>query len=503
MSDIGFSSTTTGQEAIVGHCLTDFNFFKSCSLKLKPEWFTANVRLGTLFSLLVDAHKRYNEPINNADEFKNLEYFRSLNAQEKDLFYSLIDRCVYSATIHSITKVKKDLTGFLRESLFKAAMNSGSKMFNSGKRESSYEWTASKLKEIQEATFEGNTQVNKFDDILNWVEARAQVREGAISTGNALLDEALGGGLFPQDNSAILAPSNVGKSTALITIARHAIFKGKKVLFLTHEDVPDKIKEKMLLSFLGISRKTLLDVWRLDEDRQAIIKAAGDFLDNHLYFIPYNKAGQMFVEDVIQAARDLHNELVASQGHGFDLIIDDYPKKLKLKSRAGSKDSLYRAELAEIYDHFVQLAIELNTHCMYAIQTNRSGLKINNRKVDSENMLGMEEVDEAFGIAQNTANIIAIMRTPDDKAKNIMRLNVAKNRNGITDIGINTRTFFAGSLVFGDSDFFGKAYTNDIPGGHLPSFAQSDAKLMDTAVVDQQLNSVSKDSTIGTYKVKL
>lgn len=503
--DVGLNSTETGQEAIIGHCVANSDFFKQCSTKLKAEWFTANVRLSTLFNQLIAANRKYNEPINNVEEFKNLQYFRELDPKERDLFYSLIDRCLYSSTLHSLEKTRKDLTGFLRMSLYKTAMQKGSKMYNGGKNvEDAYEYTRKAMVDMQEASFENGNIVNKFGNILDWMDKRAETKDSAISTGNALLDQALGGGLFPQDNSAILAPSNVGKSTALITVARHAVQQQKKVLFLTHEDVPDKIKEKVLLSMLGISRNTLFTQWRHSEEKQQIIKMVGTWLDRYLYFIPFNKAGAMFVEDVIGAARELHNDLLNKSGHGFDLIIDDYPKKLKMKSRMGSKESLFRAELAEVYDHFVQLAIELNTHCMYAIQTNREGLKMNNRKDGSDTMLGMEQTDEAFGIAQNTANIIAIMRSPEDKHKNIMRINVAKNRNGLTDIAVVTRTAFHASLVFGDKDMFKGVWANDLPQGFLASFAQSDAKMISTDIVDIQLKDVEsraivKPGTVGEY----
>jgi len=49
-------------------------------------------------------------------------------------------------------------------------------------------------------------------------------------------------------------------TTALFTMARHAVMQGKKVLVVTHEDSPKKLRKKFLGAFMGISRNDLNSV---------------------------------------------------------------------------------------------------------------------------------------------------------------------------------------------------------------------------------------------------
>ena len=520
MSDVAFDFTESFQEAIIGYAITDPDFFKTAAKKLKPTYFSADPKLSTIFSQLINVYENYGSPAVSTEELKNQTYFRELKSSEKINYYNTIDRCVgVSLYKYDLKKMKEDLTGFLRMSIFKEVLSSGASQYKNSKNdpnklESTYVWTNNKLSEIKEATFVNESKIDKIGDVLSWLNRREKLMTDAISTGSAALDKLLGGGLFKQDNSAIMAPTNTGKSRALFTIARHAIRQGCKVLVITHEDVPDKIKEQFLLGFLGISKDTMRK-WVGDKDKEAIIVGASQVIDKYLYFMPFNKAGQMFVEDVIDEARRVNEDIKSKNGgRGFDLIIDDYPKKLKMRSRIGNRDNLMRAELAEIYDHFVQLAIELDCHVMVAIQTNRAGLKKSKMIGDDKSGLGLEDTDEAFGIAQNIANVIALMRTPQDKDRKILRLSVIKSRNGTTDEPLFSRSAYAANILFGDFKYIdnGGKWDTDIFKNCLISYAPG----MDNAnegseTIDNQLKIMEEgfnpkkhengnDVSIGVYK---
>jgi hypothetical protein len=115
---------------------------------------------------------------------------------------------------------------------------------------------------------------------------------------------------------------------------------------------------------------------------------------------------------------------------------------------------MYRTELAEVYDVFNHIAINLDVHCFVAIQTNREGMKQNLGKIKSDQLIGMDLVDESYGIAQNMGNIITLNRSPEDKVLNIAKLSITKSRNDITDIAVITRTAYACTLTHGDKEMF-------------------------------------------------
>ena len=489
MTEYELPFTEEWQEAIIGNCIVNAKFFMKCYGKLKPGWFTKNLKLGTLYDQLCKSYELYGQFIKSVADFKNETFFLEQKRSEQEAYYQLIDRCAkLSVDLVGIDKLERNLTGFLRVSMFKESIEGASRIYRSDGYEDAFNWTTDQLKKIQNATLVDDNLIMSFDNPDTWI-AEHEVRKGAaISTGNELLDSALGGGLFKKEACAFMAPANVGKTTAMITLARHAVWNRNKVLFLIHEGFPEEIRLRFIASFLGVSTNTIYR-WRQDPQMRQWLMFAAGVIKNRLTFVPYIRTNAMYVEDVIEKIIKLNMEEKMRTGTGYDLIIDDYPKKLKSRTRTNTREGLYRVEVAEVYENFNHLAAELDAHTFVAIQTNRQGLKQNNDRVETDFLLGMEEMDESFGIAQNIPNIITLNRSPYDKKKNIMRMNVTRSRNSQTDIVVNTRTDYACCLAFGDKKMFEHdgMWHNELDNGFLPSYLQSDNSKPKTELVDQTL----------------
>lgn len=493
------------QEAVIGHCLTDFNFFLKCKKNLKKTWFTINPLLGVLFEQIVKIHNRDNLYIKSIKEFKEDFFFMELTAQERGRYYLLIDRCLLSAKDYHLDRTRKKLTGFMRTSYFKESIEGAAKRYSLEGMDSAYEWTRKKMEDLKSASFEDNNYVMTFSDSTTWVTEAEKRRQEAFSTGCKDLDTALGGGLFRGETLAFMAPSNTGKTRCMITLARHLIKQRLHVLFFVHEGSPSMIRETILCSMLGITRQRLFSMVR-DPDMRGIVNAIGDDINEYLTFVPYIKTGGMYVEDVVLMAKDLNDDLKNRIGKGYDVIIDDYPKKLKSRFATGSKDQLHRVVMADIYDNFNFLATELDCNAVTAIQTNRTGLRQNSGKVESTTVLGMEEIDEAFGIAQNMANIVTLNRSPEDKKLDIVRLNVAKSRNDETDIVVNIRSCYKAALLFGDKNMIDTEgiWDTDVPKNFCASYRQNDNKKEKADIIDKALRNVENLSgdNNGAYVAK-
>lgn len=475
-------------EAIIGHCINNSGFFLKCFSRLKPQWFSKNIMLGTIFSQLCKYYEFEDAFVTSVDEFKNLPFFLEQKLEDREKYYKLIDKCsLLSARNFDLDSIERQLTGFLRVSMFKESIEGAAQRYKAQGFDSTYSWTKKRIEEISSASFEDNEFVMSFELPSEWIVKRELRRTQAISTGNSALDAALGGGLFKKETCAFMAPSNVGKTTSMITIARHALVRGLDVMFLIHEGDPEEIRFRILCAFMGLTQSTMFE-WAKDPAKIRLINGITKYIEQHLTYIPYIKTGSMYIEDVTVLIKKMHEERKLKKGKGYDLIIDDYPKKLKSRARSGSKENLYRAEVAEVYDTFNHLATELDVHCFLAIQTNRAGLKQNNNRVEASLLLGMEEIDEAFGIAQNMANIITLNRSPDDKRHNIMRMNIAKSRNQETDIAVSTRTKFDCSLIFGDKAMFeNDMWKTDLPLGFLASWKQDTNEKHDVISIDNEL----------------
>jgi hypothetical protein len=402
------------------------------------------------------------------------------------------------------------------------------------------------IKTIKKINFSGEYYRINISGLISKIPTRLprkkakDCKKTAYTSGFNVIDQGVGdyyGFELDKDHLFLLGDFTVShNSTFMITTVRHAIKQGKKVLWLTHEDSPRKLRKKMLSAFLGISRKTLSnpeffrDRREGDEPdkiafRESIRKdlfAASNYIDQHLTYVPYTKIGSMFVEDVASEIYKRHKHLINTTGSGFDMIVDDYPKKLRLRHKNPEN---YRTELAAVYDVFNHIAIELDVHCFVAIQTNREGLKQSMGKVKADNLLGMDLVDESYGIAQNMGNIISLNRSPDDKLFNIAKLSISKSRNDITDIAIVTRTAYAQTLTHGDKDMFNltfnfnlpdpsknyamervqhtlKTLTPDIPNHFLASQGQNHNKLIQSNVINEILMEIEKNPSLDSINFK-
>lgn len=453
--DVSIPFNEEFQQAIIGHCLNDYRFFLQCHDKLKPQWFTRNIMLANIFEQMVMSYDAHQVAPRSIGEVMNEPFFLEQRSDEKEKYKNLMELCSWNATSHkafNLNKVKQQLTGWIRLCMFKEAVESSGKKYKMGGFEEAYGWTKDRILKIESATFEDDAVAMKFENAAEWLKDDILETSNAISTGSKTLDFCLGGGLFKGETTAIMAPVNQGKSTFLMTTVRHAVKQGKKVLWITHEDSPRKLRKRLLSSFLGVSKQTLSNPALFQDSKARLdLLAVSSYLDQHLVYLPYSKVGGMFIEDVANEIYKRHTQMINKTGSGFDIIVDDYPKKLKMKNR---NPEHYRSELAEVYDTFNHIAIELDVHCFVAIQTNREGMKQNMGKVKSNQLIGMDLVDESYGIAQNMGNIISLNRSPDDKIYNVARFSITKSRNDITDIAVCTRTAYAQTLTHGDRDMF-------------------------------------------------
>lgn len=471
MSNLALPFSDSFQESIIGFSLRDESFFRKAADKIKPTWLTCDPTVGNIFDQMIKFNEKYSRPPLSLHELINESFFLGQKASDQQKYANTILRCFEASKNFDIEHVKQKLTGFLQVSMFKEALYGASNKFKTGGYEDAYAWAQDKLNDIKSATFVENSLVVKFENSVEWLK-KSTITDGmAVSTGNKNLDKALGGGLFKGEASAILAPTNMGKSRALLTIVRHAAVKGYDVLYVLHEDSPEKVKKRLYGAVVGYSPKemdaylnrsgidpihstprSLDDINKKERGLIDSIEKAEKVVFPKITFMPYVKTGAMYAEDVVAEIKKLHEEKRLKTGKGYDLIVNDYPKKLKL--RAANRNTQDRTQLAEVYDLFSTLAIELDTHCLTAVQTNRTGSKMNKGTVESDFYLGTEEVDESFGIMQNLAAVISLNRSLDDIRNGIVHYCVAKSRNDKLNVVVSTRSLYGRSLLHGDTDTF-------------------------------------------------
>lgn len=497
-------------EAVVGWLLTDNYAFVKYHSKVSYKLIT-NPALAKLWQTAIDEYSLNNAYWKSIDEFKASQFFLDLESEERLRYYNLIDRTLFATTYFSEDKLRQILTNVCQKAHFMEKFEEARNTFHKDDTSRSWDILKQGMQETKDFDFLSDKYKIPFEDTAGWIQRESERRQSALSTGSKDLDEMLGGGFFPEEAVGILAPTNSGKTTFLVTVARHALVQKKKVLFYFHEGSRDGVRQKIVCAMLGIGWGDLVEFSKVSADRLA---AMDKFLEEHLTLVARIETNGMWVDDVVADIKTRHEDLATKTGgQGYDLIINDYPKKLRSRYRKPSKDGLYRVELSEVYEQFVFLASELRVPVVVAIQSNRSGSKLNNEanKNVGKSHIGVDEVGEAFGIAESMAVVMSLNRSPEDKERDIIRISISKTRNSRTERVLLSRSNFECSLAFGDRKWLSNIHTytplltklNPVTG--LVSVIQENNAIAPTDMVEASLcqreaELKSKNGNVGAYQ---
>ena len=438
------------QDALLGYLLTDPKFFLQARNLIKPHWFV-DPHASAIYTTMLkwyEAHQR----VPTVEEVRHSPEILKEESAVRIKLVAKVGAAIHRTEDFKFDALSEELTKWLRARIFYSGVNQAQKNFNTERYEIAYRQMDDAIKEIKEA----NITRDREESFANW---RADFEQDALQLQNAmtfgvktidnlLLPENTHGSLLPGDTTILLAPTNVGKTTAMITVAIANVLRGKRVLFITHEGRPMDIKLKMRMNFLNTDRKGMWDLANHEEGINRL-ETSARILDRFLRYIPYNKAG-LAVEDVEPIVRRKQEEMMAkNDGKGFDMLVVDYPAKLTTKRADGGH--LTKRHIDEIvYGYFIQFALEYNFHSLLAIQTNREGSRVNKGQRDERRLLTMEDVHESFGVMQEATNVITMNRDPLAKVQNRLTYFIDKSRSNDTGFAVIARSNYKHAITHSD-----------------------------------------------------
>jgi KaiC/GvpD/RAD55 family RecA-like ATPase len=445
------------QSAFLGHLILNEKLFLQVSRRVKPSWF-ANLWHGKIYKALLDFTVRVGRPPNKIELEQSRELELEGDLKSKNTMLALIGKAGSDSGQIRWDAIKPELTEWLQSKILQETLLKSAKHWNKGQWQDTARLMQAAVAEFRDAQFEEGSEIS-FSDPELWLARQKEEKQEALPTGLKLLDEALlggatSGGLQRGDTTVILAPSNTGKTTCILSIVVHNIQANKDVLLMTHEGRPEDIRMKVMKAALDCTEEEMLNMYHTPEGLQKL-RTTSALISSRLIYIPYNKAG-MKVEDVVPIIRRAQEERKSKTGKGFDLLAVDYPAKLTTEQAKGSL--AMRNVIEIVYDYYVQLALEYGFHSLLAIQTNREGSKVNNGQ-NTTRLLTMEDVQEAWGPMTSASNVITLNRSPQAKKKNRITLYVAKSRSSETGQAIVARSNFAHGLThsptLGGAGYFG------------------------------------------------
>ena len=248
--------------------------------------------------------------------------------------------------------------------------------------------------------------------------------ERKLSTGIPELDQLMFGGIKNKQLALIVGGTGRGKSIFLEWLARVAILLGKKVVYYTFELSEEDIAERFDSMFAKVKYQHLSDY--SGQVAAEVGKYAQKFGENLI--IKEYPADEATVSTLKAHVRQL-----SMRGIVPDLIIVDYLDLLKPHRTYGTTVD----ELDSITKALHGMAKSLDTRIWTATQQNRGAY--------SAEVITPDETHVAGALAKLFTVDIAIFmaQTKDEKEDNVMRLILAKNRNGPTGKQIKIDTDYA------------------------------------------------------------
>ena len=225
------------------------------------------------------------------------------------------------------------------------------------------------------------------------------------------LDRVIGGlgrgelGVFHSQRSSI------GKTTALVHVAKSAVFQGYKVLIYTLEESAENYQDRIDQCVAGLLKRELTDYEKLSSAMNSWFWQNGDIIIKQL------PQGSTSVEDLRAHKQMLEN----TEGFNADLVIIDQAEELVPDDKTIRSDFLYGAG-KNIYSATRGWAVEDQIGIWTGMHATRGAAE--------KTVADQEDAGGSIAKVQIADIILSINRTPKEAEEGLTRVFISKNRHG-------------------------------------------------------------------------
>jgi len=320
----------------------------------------------------------------------------------RDQIVEFLHRIRSNPDMGDVKYVKDKSLDFCKRQAFKEALEKAVELISTDKFDS----VVTLMKEAVAVGMPSSIGHNFFED----VDARfVRMNRCVCPTGIDRLDasDILQGGLGKGELGVITANTGVGKSHFLVQLGANAMRVGKNVLHYTFE-----------LSEHAVGIRYDSNICKIPSND--VIENKKDVLD---FYARKPDLGRLIIKEYPTGSASVitirnHIEKLALKGFIPSVIIVDYADIMR---STRSYDSL-RHELKLIYEELRNLSMELSIPVWTASQANRDSA--------NSDIVGLENMSEAYGKAMVADVVISMSRKPMEKATTDGRIFIAKNRAG-------------------------------------------------------------------------
>lgn len=207
------------------------------------------------------------------------------------------------------------------------------------------------------------------------------------------LDLICDGGVEPKTLNLLMAPTNTGKTSAMITLASNYLRAGYKVLYVTCEMSEENIRQRIESNFLDIP---INDIPKLPD--ALYLKRMNDISDKYL--------GNIYIKEYptklanVNHIRSLLDNLATKENFEPEIVIIDYLNILKSANvTSGNSYDVVKS----IAEEARGLACEYRLAIWSATQSNRDG--------DGASDLNLNNSSDSYGVPMTVDLEVAIIQT--------------------------------------------------------------------------------------------
>lgn len=318
-----------------------------------------------------------------------------------DQIVDYLHRLKTSPNMGDLQYVKDKSLDFCKRQAFREALEKAVDLISTDKFES----VVGLMKDAVAVGLPSSVGHDFFED----AEARfVKSRRQCCPTGLERLDakDILQGGLGRGEIGVITAATGVGKSHFLVALGANAMRVGKNVVHYTFELTETAVGIRYDSNLCNIPSNEV-------PDSKELIMSRYEKMELGRLIIKEYPTGSASVHTIRN-----HLEKVMMKGFIPSLVVIDYADVMRSTRQF---DSL-RHELKLIYEELRNLSMDMNIPIWTASQSNRSG--------STADVVGLENMSEAYGKAMVADVVLSLSRKPMEKDKGVGRLFIAKNRAG-------------------------------------------------------------------------
>jgi hypothetical protein len=319
----------------------------------------------------------------------------------RDQIVEFLHRIKTNPDMGDLQFVKDKSLDFCKRQAFKDALEKAVELISTDKFES----VVDLMKQAVAVGMPNSMGHDFFEDAdARFVKTRRQV----CPTGIPELDapQILQGGLGRGEIGVVTANTGVGKSHYLVQMGANAMKAGKNVVHYTFELSETAVGIRYDSNLCSIASNDVQD------NKELVMKKYED-----------KDLGRLIIKEYPTGSASVvtirnHIEKLLLKGFIPNVIVVDYADIMRSTK---SYDSL-RHELKLVYEELRNMAMDLNVPIWTASQANR----------DSANadIVGLENMAEAYGKAMVADFVISLSVKPLEKSTGMGRLFIAKNRAG-------------------------------------------------------------------------